>query len=69
MSIWDLDEAIAAQRSMIEDDIRSAKIAYQQGDYPSAAKDLAAVIGEMGALAAFESVKDGRVSTQDRVPS
>lgn len=61
MSNWDINSAIAAQHRMIQEDIKSAKEHYHNGNYPEAAKDLAAVIGEMGALSGYESIKDGRV--------
>jgi hypothetical protein len=62
---WTVDGAIKSQRKMVEEDIATATDHYHAGEYREAAADLTAAIAEMGALAAYLTVRDGVVD--DRI--
>lgn len=58
---WSLSEAIEAQREMVREDIGTALELFEEGRYEEATIDLGAAIGEMGALAAYQTIEANKV--------
>lgn len=64
MSKWTLEEVIEAQRRMVRYDLRTAHVEFEAGRYADSAASMAAAIGEMGGLVAFDMVQDGSVGDE-----
>lgn len=63
MKTYTLESAIESQRNMVLEDIGTAKEEFEKGNYEQSSTDLGAAIAEMGALAAYETIRDNVVKT------